>query len=141
MGFSEKDLERLQAKGTIRGWQEIGAPAPAGASKPEKRANKYGAKKTLIDGIEFDSQKEARRYTELKMLAITKEIKDLRMQVEYDLEVEGKVVARYVADFQYYRAGELVVEDVKSKVTRKLPTYRLKKKLMLQIHGIDIQEI
>jgi ribosomal protein S8 len=136
--FTPEILQQLQDKGLIRGYtQRNKALAEAKASK----RNKYGNKKTVIDGLEFDSQKEARRYTELRILAIAGDIKDLRLQVEYDLVVEGKVIARYRCDFQYFRDGWLVVEDVKSTATRKLSTYRLKKKLMKQIHNIEIVEL
>ena len=48
---------------------------------------------------------------------------------------------KYVADFVYQEKGQLVVEDVKSKMTRNLPVYRLKKHLMKSVHGLEIREI
>jgi len=48
---------------------------------------------------------------------------------------------KYVADFVYQENGQLVVEDVKSTMTRNLPVYRLKKHLMKSVHGLEIREI
>jgi hypothetical protein len=88
----------------------------------------------------FDSAKEARRYMELRTRLAVGEIDKLQLQVEFVLEVNGGKVASYVADFVYQENGKMVVEDVKSAVTRRIRIYRLKKKLMKQIHGIDIIE-
>ena len=111
-------------------------------NEPKKRS-KYGNKKTVVDGINFDSTKEARRYGELKMLLKAGVIGLLQMQVVYRLEVDGKLICKYIADFEYIvvSTGERVVEDVKSAMTRKLPVYRLKKKLMRELKGIEIKEV
>lgn len=107
--------------------------------------NKYGNKKTEVDGIRFDSKKEAKRYLELKVLESAGEISDLRRQVKYELipsqRINGKVVERkveYIADFVYLRDGETVVEDTKGIRTK---DYILKRKMMLYFHGIKISEI
>lgn len=96
----------------------------------------------------FDSKKEARRYDELYLLERCGEIKNLRSQVEYELiprQMEGKRVAeravKYIADFVYEVDGEVVVEDVKSEITRKNPDYIIKRKLMLWVHHIKIHEV
>lgn len=102
---------------------------------------KFNNKKTVIDGKTFDSKKEATRYTHLKLLQQVGQIEDLKTQVKYDMVVNGVKVCAYYADFEYVEKMQIVVEDVKSEVTRKLPVYRLKKKLMLALHGIDIKEI
>jgi hypothetical protein len=128
------DLEKLKQKGLIRGFTETG--------KPEKpKAGKYGAVKTELDGHVFDSKKEAARYMELRYRLRAGEITDLEPQKEFELEVNGEKVASYFADFVYRENGEVVVEDVKSKATRKIAVYRLKKKLMKQIHGLTIKEV
>ena len=124
------------------------------------RRNKYGARKTLVDGIMFDSKREADRYCELKILLDRGEISCLEMQVKYELipaqyevtERYGKRGQRlkdgrkllekpvtYIADFRYYDlpSGEVVVEDCKGMRDQK---YRIKKKLMLWVHGIRIKE-
>ena len=133
--FSTNDLDKLLSKGTIRGYKVMSSEK----EKPKKK-NKYGNQKVVVDGYKFDSKKEANRYFELKILQLAGEISGLKMQEPFLLEVEGKKVAKYIADFVYLRKGQQVVEDVKSSATRKLSTYRLKKKLMFAIHGITIVE-
>ncbi len=110
--------------------------------------NKYSNRKVELDGHVFDSQKEARRYAELKLLEQAKEISGLRCQVKYELIPEqrderGKLLERavnYFADFVYYdaRDKETVVEDTKGFKTKE---YVLKRKLMLYVHGIKVREI
>lgn len=111
--------------------------------------NKYHNVKWEMDGEKFDSQKEARRWNELKLLERVGEISDLQRQVSFELipnqYVNGKLIERkcsYVADFVYIdkHTGEKVVEDTKSKAT-KTPVYLVKRKLMLKVHGIQIKEV
>lgn len=105
--------------------------------------NKYGAKKTIIDGITFASKAEANRYLVLRLLANGYTITDLRMQVTFILApsvvIQGRKrpPLRYMADFVYMQDGKQVVEDVKGKLT---PVYKLKRHLMKSIYGIDILE-
>lgn len=103
------------------------------------RANKYNAKKTIVDGITFDSKAEARRYGDLKILQMAGEISGLMLQREYPLKVNGIVVCKYRADFVYVdKSGHnTIVEDVKGVRTE---VYKLKKKLMLACYGIEILE-
>lgn len=122
--------------------------------------SKYGAKKVVLDGITFDSKKEAKRYSELKLLERAGKIRDLRLQVKFQLipaqydkvwdekkhcYKKGKCIERecnYVADFTYYdESGAFVVEDTKSVITRKNPVYIIKRKLLLHVHGKRIREI
>jgi len=93
--------------------------------------NKYGAIKTKVDGITFDSKKEANRYVELRFLEVAGKIKDLEIQPKYDLIVNGVKIGYYKADFRYIdlQTCNEVVEDVKSKATR-TPVYRIKKKIL-----------
>ena len=105
----------------------------------ELKKSKYNNKKIVIDGRVFDSKKEGARFIELRTMQWAGVITDLECQVEFKLEVEGGMVASYLADFTYNRSGQKIVEDVKSKVT-KTAVYRLKKKLMKQIYGIEILE-
>lgn len=107
--------------------------------------NKYRNKKWELDGKTFDSQREARRYQELRWLLRTGVITDLQMQVPFELipsqRVGGKVVERpvkYVADFVYTENGERVVEDAKGVRTKE---YVIKRKLMLYEFGIQIKEV
>lgn len=89
------------------------------------RYNKYNAKKVEIDGIPFDSLKEAARYKELKLLERAKEITDLK---------ENGIA--YVADFKYFdkAKGRTVVEDVKG---YKTDVYKIKRKLFLSMYCGD----
>ncbi len=102
---------------------------------------KYKNVKTFVDGISFDSRKESARYADLKLMQKAGEISDLTLQPKFDIVINGVKVCSYVADFSYVENGVKIVEDVKSEVTRKLPTYRLKKKLMKAVHSIEVREI
>ena len=109
--------------------------------------NKYGNHKTVVDGLEFDSKKEANRWCELKLLQKAGEITDLLRQFPITLlpaqRINGKVVERpvkYVADFCYYENGKMVIEDVKSPATR-TKEYIIKRKLLLWRYGIRIKEV
>jgi hypothetical protein len=109
------------------------------AMKSDKPA-KYRNVKTVVDGITFDSNREAKRYGELKTLFLAGVITNLSVQSTFKIEFEGRHICKYIADFVYTSNGRLMVEDVKSKPTM-TPVYRLKKKLMLAFHGIEIQEV
>lgn len=108
--------------------------------------SKYGAVKTLVDGIRFDSKAEARRYYELKLLQAAGEISDLTLQPRFPLYVyefgnreEPAKIGEYVADFGYIKAdGEEVTEDVKGFST---PMYRWKKRHVAAQYGITILEV
>lgn len=107
------------------------------------RGNKYHAKKTVVDGIEFDSAKEAKRYAKLRALEDAGKIQGLRLQVPFELvpsfECDGVKYRgmKYVADFVYYRDGKVIVEDCKGFKTAE---YKLKKKLMAYINHVNIEE-
>lgn len=124
-------------------------------------ANKYGNKKPIVDGIKFDSKKEAKRYIVLKQMESKGEISELTLQKKYilipsqyeestEIYTKGKnkgqpkrgaLIERecaYYADFDYYKNGAHVVEDVKG---MKLPEYKIKRKLMLYLHHIRIKEV
>jgi len=101
---------------------------------------KYNNVKTYVDGIAFDSKKEAKRYQELKLLERGGVISDLDYQVKFELipKQEGERPCYYVADFVYTENGKNVVEDVKGFRT---DVYKLKRKLMLWVHGIRVVEV
>lgn len=104
-----------------------------------KRRSKFGNVKTVVDGVTFDSRREATRWGELKLLHRAGIIADLRRQVPYDLTVNGKLICKYIADFTYAIPGdppELVTEDSKGVVT---PEFRLKSKLMEAVHGVRVK--
>lgn len=106
-------------------------------------SSKYHAEKTVVDGITFDSRKEASRYLVLKGMEEDGSIEDLRRQVRYELvpafDVDGKHYrpVSYVADFVYREDGREVVEDVKGVRT---DVYRLKSKLFARRYGVSIKE-
>jgi len=103
--------------------------------------NKYNAQKTTIQGITFDSKKEASRYLVLLSREQAGEITDLQCQPRWPLVVNGVKVSRYTADFSYTtKDGEYIVEDVKSTAT-KTRAYVMRRKLMLALHGIEIREV
>lgn len=109
---------------------------------------KYHNKKTVYDGIKFDSKKEATRYCELKQLERAGVIKELRLQPRYILQEKYEINGRkeraitYIADFEYYdnEKQKIVVEDVKSPAT-KTQVYRIKKKLFEKRYNIEVTEI
>lgn len=125
------------------------------------KTNKYNAKKVSVDGIEFDSKKEARRYQELLLLKKAGEIYMLERQKVYELlpaqrepdtvgkrggVIKGKLLERaveYVADFVYTdKNGKTVVEDVKGfREGGAYAVFVLKRKLMLYRYGIKIKEV
>ena len=121
--------------------------------------NKYNNKKCTVNGIIFDSRKEARRYQELLLLQRAGVIKNLQRQVKYvlipaqyesyerygkngqELTPGKKLIERecaYVADFVYVEDGKTVVEDTKGMKTK---DYILKRKMTLFFHGIRIREV
>ena len=124
--------------------------------------NKYGNKKVIVDGVVFDSKREAQRYQQLKLMERAGVICDLKRQVKYELVpaqyINGKCVERaitYTSDFEYYvlnplkhktvmadpdakTIGQHVVEDVKGMRT---DVYKIKRKLMLYKYGILVTEV
>ena len=121
---------------------------------------KYNSRKISVDGEVFDSKKEYKRYLALKKMVDMGQIKDLCRQVEYPLiPVQrepgtvtktgklkpGKVIERacsYVADFQYKKDGQTIVEDVKGyRGGGAYAVFTIKRKLMLQRYGIRVVEV
>ena len=100
--------------------------------------SKYRAKKTVVDGITFDSQREGDYYCELKMLRMAGEVIDFERQVTVELQPKfkhsGKTerAIKYIADFVVkYKDGRTVVVDVKGDKT---DVYRIKRKMLLYKH-------
>lgn len=131
------------------------------AQKMRMKRSKYGNQKTVVNGIEFDSRKEAQRYQELRLLERAGRISNLRLQVKYVLiptqraasfelyksgpkkgmRKPGEVLEKecaYIADFVYTKGDETVVEDAKGVRTKE---YIIKRKLMLERYGIQIKEV
>lgn len=108
---------------------------------------KYGNRKVTLDGHQFDSKREAARYSQLQLLERAGQITDLELQPRFELipkqrRDDGKPerACEYVADFRYtdVRTGQQVIEDAKGMRTR---DYIMKRKLMLQVHGISVREV
>lgn len=105
------------------------------------KPSKYRNVKTEIDGRTFDSKKEANTYLDLREQQRVGQIDELMCQVPIPLMVNGRHIADYIADFAYRdKDRNRVIVDVKSKMTRKLPVYRLKRKI-LEANGIVIVEV
>lgn len=125
-----------------------------------KDGSKYKNRKCIYDGIKFDSQKERDRYIYLKEAENKGLIKELRLQVKYELipavredyvehlKTKDKIKQRtlqlaitYTCDFQYIKDDELVVEDVKSNPKMLTKEYQLKKKMLFALKRIKIREV
>lgn len=116
------------------------------------KRHKYGAKATVLDGIRFASQAEARRFAELKLLEKAGEIHGLTLQPGFPLVVQSPheslptKIGEYRADFYYCECRRRdkcdetrgVVEDVKG---MKTPLYKWKKKHVEAQYGITVREV
>ena len=108
---------------------------------------KYNNIKTVIDGITFDSKKEAKRYSELKLLEKAGLIGSLQLQVKFELMpsqkggIRKELAIKYIADFVYYDLyninATMIIEDVKG---IKTPAYIIKRKLM-KFNGFEVTEL
>lgn len=105
-------------------YRKAGGVVPASPKR-----SKYGNAKTIVDGMTFDSKKEAQRYAELRLEQKAGSISELACQPRYPCHVGASLVCTYIADFSYVRDGCLVVEDVKSTATARNAVYRLKRRL------------
>lgn len=114
-----------------------GGPAEDLTTRGQERRSKYRAKATEVDGVLFASKKEAKRYTQLRALERHGHIAGLELQPRFPLVVNGVKVCEYRGDFRYVQEGAVVVEDVKGFKTRE---YRLKKRLLLAVHGVEVLE-
>lgn len=131
--FSEEWLKSYYQR------QGIKPPAPRSAPQPaEPRRTKYGNRKTTVDGKTFDSKHEAEIYEQLKVQVMAGEYRAVTCQVPFILP--GRV--KYVADFVLlHNDGTYGVLDAKSEATRKDKVYRMKKRLMRECLGLEIQEV
>lgn len=126
------------------------------------RRNKYFNKHVTVDGIDFDSQREAQRYWELCKLEKAGEITNLQLQLPFVLiptqrepdipykrgfgYKQGRIIEKsvtYIADFAYTtKDGEFVVEDVKGyRKGQAYAVFSIKRKLMLYVYHIRIKEV
>ena len=108
--------------------------------KLKRSRPKYGNKKTVVDGINFDSKWESQRYLYLKSLERAGRVRNLELQPRFPIQVNGHKICTYVADFRYEKENkdgewEYIIEDAKGVET---PEFKLKKKLMKACLGIEI---
>ncbi len=106
----------------------------------EAKDSKYRNQPVTIDGIRFASKMEGRRYERLRALQKGGAIRNLRLQTQYKLIVNGVLICRYRPDFEYdeVATGEHVVEDVKGYRNH---VYAIKAQLMLACYGITVREV
>ena len=104
--------------------------------------NKFNAKKQIYKGLKFDSKKELTRYLVLEQMVKNQYIYNLELHPVFPLIVNGHKIGKYTADFKYKeREGNVIVEDVKAKVT-KTRDYMLRKKILATYRPpIHIREI
>lgn len=107
---------------------------------PYPTYSKYHNKICEFDGKKFDSKKELDRYLELILMIRSGDIKYLELQPRFRIEINGKKICDYYADFRYFdtKKNRYVVEDVKG---MKTDVYKIKKKLVEAQLGINVEEI
>lgn len=171
MGLDMKDIARMSPRAQRQILEKLSAPAASGPKGKgtvvpfpkgghAEAKPKYGNRPTeriLSNGtvLKFDSMKEARRFDELFLMLQAGQIRNLRLQVQFLLKpsyisIEGtrERAINYIADFTYERPTDpdcnqqvywlKVVEDAKGRRTK---DYSMKKKMMHDVHGIDIKEV
>lgn len=112
-----------------------------------RTGTKYGARKVRLDNHIFDSQREARRYGELRIFERDGFIRNLSLQPAFPISIAGQHICTYIADFEYEERqpdGSWVVihEDVKSPATARNALYRLKRRLVAALYPeAEIREI
>lgn len=105
--------------------------------------SKYGAVRTEVDGITFDSKREAARYTYLRRREQAGEIYGLQLQPTYEITINDIKICKVKLDFSYWDTKQhfetgapQVIEDVKGKDT---PVSKLKRKLVEAQHSIKVR--
>lgn len=143
------NLEAISARNRAAKARIFGkAPEPVELPPPKMTVrkepkNKFGA----VKSSEGDSRKEVRRLQELRLLQQAGQISGLIPQVTFQLipakiKTDGTTerAMTYTCDALYVENGKLVIEDTKSEVTRKLPAYIAKRKLILQLFDVEVRE-
>ncbi len=103
------------------------------------RRSKFGNIKIEIDGIKFDSKKEANYYSKLVLLQKSGEVTSFELQPKFDMIVNGVKCGFYKADFRVtWKSGSVKIIDVKG---MKTPVYNLKKRIIEAMYGIKIIEV
>lgn len=112
------------------------------AKRNQAAVSKFRAIPTeTADGQKFKSELEANFYNRMWVLQRAGEVQTIEREVRYELVVNGVFVAAYLLDFRItYTGGRIRFIDCKSQPT-KTPLYMMKKKLMLALYGIEIEEV
>lgn len=108
------------------------------ARELKKKPRIKNVKRKMVNGIEFDSTKEARCWQDLCLMQQAGQITELRRQVPFQIVVCGNHICQYTADFTFRKAGRAVVMDAKGFRTE---IFKLKRKLMIACHGVEIEEV
>lgn len=120
--------------------QAMGLSVPRQAPEPVKK-NKYGAHKTEVDGLVFDSKKESTEWIKLCRMEAAGMISNLKRQTELPFVLKGKKMFVYKPDMEYDAPDGHHYVDVKSPITAKNPVFRLKRKIIETEYGITIETI
>lgn len=117
---------------------------PVAMRRPQRSASKYRNTKCTVDGQAYRSKREAQRHRSLLVMQRSGLIADLQREVPFVLapsvrymDKRATPALRYFADFVYTQDGQRIVEDCKGLRTE---GYRIKRHLMLALHGIEILE-
>ncbi len=142
-GFGEVEYEKHQqevsgqsppstAAGALPRSREIAAAAPG-----REPVSKYRNQPVVVDGVRFASKKEARQDAKLLLRQQHGQIRGLQRQVPFPFVVNGTEVAEYIADWTYWEGDAFIVHDAKG---RKTDVYKLKKRLLKALFGLEIRE-
>ena len=127
---------------SVAEWKRLTGQGKQGGTQVEKKPNKYRNKRVEVDGIKYDSKKEASHIGYLKLLQRRGKITELELQVKFyfkGLEYDSGRTIQYWADARYKdHKGVVHVIDVKGIRT---PAYKIKKALMLMWFGIEVEEV
>lgn len=122
----------------FREMQARGLTTPAALGP---RRSKYNNVPTEVDGIVFDSGREAARYVALRKDEERGRIRGLRLQYVFPLVIDGVYITTYTSDFQYEeRSGDKWVQITEDSKGKRTEAYMIRKRLMRAIHGITIRE-
>ena len=114
-------------------FKKMGVSDPIAAACGAPKEHKYHAEKCEVDGIIFDSKREAHHYKTLKIAESVGAISDLKLQTAFVLQDKMRLPSGrmqrpivYRADFEFVREGVRVIVDVKGLET---PVFKMKRKM------------
>lgn len=108
---------------------------------PVLKRNKFGAIKCVVDGLTFDSRREAKFYGDLKIRERAGEIQKLECHPQFELKIDGFLICKYKPDFQFFEVSQhrSRVVDVKSPPTAKKRDFVLTRKLFEAIYKRELE--